>query len=129
MIDSVSAHSLRYAHWFSGLQTHILGSWSNVRCGEAASLRIRGRSSGLARCRCCAEFRLPGRIRLPSRARASHKHADVPDCTPDFSGFFFCVLRDKTSPFITSVKGVEDIRREIATLLLRKTDDLSDLCY
>ncbi|KAL7844598.1 hypothetical protein SRHO_G00231370 [Serrasalmus rhombeus] len=48
--------------------------------------------------------------------------------TPPLVTFAECILRDKAVSFISSVKGVEDIRREIATLPLKK-DDLSDLCY
>ncbi|KAL7831580.1 hypothetical protein AOLI_G00291280 [Acnodon oligacanthus] len=40
--------------------------------------------------------------------------------------FAKCILRDEAISFITSIKGVEDIRREIVTLPLQITDDLSD---
>ncbi|CAL8249957.1 unnamed protein product [Arctogadus glacialis] len=54
---------------------------------------------------------------------------DSTSCGPFVLKFAECILKDETCKFNTSRKGVEEMRRAIATALLENTDDLTDVCH
>ncbi|XP_056606892.1 uncharacterized protein LOC130424925 [Triplophysa dalaica] len=55
--------------------------------------------------------------------------SDCSSCGAFVLKFAECVLEEKPIEFSASQDGVEDLRMNIATCLLEKTDNLKDLCY
>ncbi|KAG9272068.1 hypothetical protein AMEX_G13016 [Astyanax mexicanus] len=59
-----------------------------------------------------------------------HPHQkDSSSCGPFVLKFAECILKDKPISFSTNVKDVEDLRKEIAIVLLQRTDALTELCH